>query len=731
MKIRVKILLFLVLVTIVGLIALGFLSYSYGKRQLVQVRGQELLALAQERKMDLLQGMSSWREKMSLLSTRFDFGHHLAHYLTTHSKEDKQAIQESLDLAIDQAKKIKQIWLCDLHHKVITSSTSSSEKPSVCVSKPVGRFSQTTLEDIWYVDSLKELRVLMVGPLYSNQEVVGSVHVIFDAQKFLDVVHNYNGLGKTGETLFARKDKDGNAQFLTPLRYNANPTLSFVIDKERKNVPIIQALLRNERFFTDEAVVDYRGVPVLAATSYVPELDWGVVAKIDRKDALAPARDLLIQNIYFGLIVFAVITLIAWQLSLALTMPIRTLIHAAQKVRKGDTGTRIKLKNKDEFYYLGETFNEMLTALEKREENFRSAMEYSSIGIALVSPEGKWLQVNPALTKMFGYSKEEFLVMDFQTITHKEDLERDIEQVQKMLRGEEKTYHIEKRYLHKNGGIIHGLLSVSLVRDVFQKPKYFISQIQDITQKKLIEREKEQLIESLSISNQQLERFAYISSHDLQEPLRAIRIFSQMLEEHLQATSKTDEEAAEYLKVIIDNAALSQNLITDILMYSRIKNTKEEYQLLNLHEIVKSVIKNLQNSYPKIQDWVTCGPLPAIKGNETQFYQLFQNLISNGLKYQKSPDQAHVHIGVKEDQDKWVFSVQDNGIGIEPKHQKKIFDIFQRLHTKEEYMGTGVGLSICKKVVEIYGGHIWVDSEKGKGTTFYFTIPKFHEEPVS
>lgn len=232
--------------------------------------------------------------------------------------------------------------------------------------------------------------------------------------------------------------------------------------------------------------------------------------------------------------------------------------------------------------------------------------------------------------------------------------------------------------------------------------------------------ERENLIDKLSQSNQELERFAYICSHDLQEPLRMIRSFSEKLQSHFGSDLDNDPKGKKYFHFIIDGAKRAQNLIFDILEYSKVAKSVESFEDIN----IKNIIDLLKTTIEEEKNIITHDSLPIIRGNKTQIYQLFQNIINNALKYQKPNTIASVHISVEDKPQFWQFAIKDNGIGIEKRHQKKIFDIFQRLHGQSLYPGTGIGLSICKKVVEHHGGTIWVDSEKDNGSIFYFTILK-------
>lgn len=228
-------------------------------------------------------------------------------------------------------------------------------------------------------------------------------------------------------------------------------------------------------------------------------------------------------------------------------------------------------------------------------------------------------------------------------------------------------------------------------------------------------------------SNQELEQFAYIVSHDLQAPLRSVNMFADLLAQEYQ--NKLTEEAHQYIKYITDGATRMQALIQDLLLYCRAGKNEQTWISIDLKEIVQQVIHDLQETIETNNAIITIKNLPIVQVNPTEINQLFQNLISNGLKF-CSQDQPEIVIDTKLVEQQWLISVQDNGIGIESQYHQEIFQVFQRLYTHEQYPGTGIGLAICQKIVHRYEGKIWVESELGKGSTFYFTLPLKNYLPV-
>lgn len=244
--------------------------------------------------------------------------------------------------------------------------------------------------------------------------------------------------------------------------------------------------------------------------------------------------------------------------------------------------------------------------------------------------------------------------------------------------------------------------------------------LRDITDRKHAEEELRQLSDELKRSNADLQQFAYAASHDLQEPLRAIAGFARLLEKRYKG--RLDEKCSDFIGRIVDGVNRMQELIKDLLEYSRVGTGGREFAPEDSTSIFNCAIANLQARIEESGAVVTCDPLPVVSADSIQLCSVFQNLIGNAIKFHGSESPV-VHTSVRREGNNWIFSVRDNGIGIDPHSADRIFAVFQRLHTREEYPGTGIGLAICKRIVERHGGRIWVESEPGHGSTFYFTIP--------
>jgi light-regulated signal transduction histidine kinase (bacteriophytochrome) len=248
----------------------------------------------------------------------------------------------------------------------------------------------------------------------------------------------------------------------------------------------------------------------------------------------------------------------------------------------------------------------------------------------------------------------------------------------------------------------------------------FVTVFEDITPRKRAEERLRRTLVDLERSNQDLEEFAYVASHDLQEPLRKMANFSEMLATRYQG--QLDDPADKYLGYIADGAKRMKDLINDLLTFSRVGKADFRLTLTDMNDILQGTLNDIQPLVREEQAEITHELLPTLKVNPNQMGQLFQNLIANAIKFH-GDQPPRIHVSARQADREWVMAVHDNGIGFEPQYAEGIFKIFRRLHTKEEYPGTGIGLAICKKIMERHGGRIWAETEPGRGASFYFAIP--------
>lgn len=439
--------------------------------------------------------------------------------------------------------------------------------------------------------------VFIASPILKNGKFIGVVAFQMNNKEIYKLVQDYTGLGETGDIVMASRVGDA-AVFVTPTRHD--PHAAF-----KRKVPIGSG----EALHLQEAVqgksgsgfaIDYRKKNILAVWRYLPSLRWGMVVKIDVKEAFAPVIRLRNWSLTIGIVAALLIILEAYFISKLISYPIVELTQITKSIAAGDLTQRINIKTEDEIGELADSFNKMVVDL----KHSRDALEERAV-----------------------------------------ELER---------------------------------------------------------------------------SNKELEHFAYIASHDLQEPLRKVRNYTELLAKRYEG--QLDEKADKFIHYAVDGATRMQGLINDLLTYSRVGTQGKELIPTDSAKILALVLDNLQISIEKSGGKVTHDPLPTVLADTSQLGQLFQNLVSNAIKFH-GEESPRVHISAKQKGDRWLFSVRDNGIGIESKYNERIFILFQRLHGRGDYPGTGIGLAVCKKIVERHKGEMWIDSALGKGTTFYFTLP--------
>jgi PAS domain S-box-containing protein len=377
-------------------------------------------------------------------------------------------------------------------------------------------------------------------------------------------------------------------------------------------------------------------------------------------------------------------------------------------------------ENAVSLYQLGEQLRNV-------EQRYEGLFEDAPVACHEIDQTGLVLRVNKAECELLGFDPQEMIGRPIWEFMSVDDGDRSQRAVRRKLSGEEPLSRVEREYKHRDGNILILDIHPTLIRDT----QGFITGIRsfmiDITERKHAQRLLERQAAELSRSNSELEQFAYVASHDLQEPLRKIQAFGDRLRKrHGDALG---EDGLDYLSRMQAASSRMQTLIQDLLSLSRVATSPREFTRVDLGDIVKGVLSDLESRIEALHGRVEVGPLPVVMGDRLQLSQLFQNLIGNGLKFHKPGEPPVVRIHA-EYSGGWLASggtcqlfVEDQGIGFDPKYSERIFQIFQRLHGRGEYEGSGIGLSICRKIVERHAGTISVQSEPGAGSKFVVTLP--------
>ncbi|MGZ3862223.1 MAG: sensor histidine kinase [Bacteroidia bacterium] len=410
--------------------------------------------------------------------------------------------------------------------------------------------------------------------------------------------------------------------------------------------------------------------------------------------------------------------LLAISVSRGIQKGLSEIIYATDSFAKGNLHTRAKVFSGDEIGMLAGSFNRMSDTLEKNinvleaaQKKFRVLLESAPDAMIIVDRRGIIKLVNAQTEVLFGYDREDLITNQIGILIN--DKEKGIsignrKYWSELLRGQNMTMDISGR--KKNGSEFPAEITLSPLQT---EDGLLVSvSVRDISERKYLK--------ELENKNKELEQFAYIASHDLQEPLNTITSFAALLED--EHKDKLDNEGKSYLSYIKESSERMTELITGILEYSRI-GRKSTPEMTDCNKILQEVMNDMKATLSETRAKITYGQLPSLKVLPVEIRVLFQNLISNAVKFRKKDLIPSIDISAQNEGDNWHFSVKDNGIGMEEKYREKIFIIFQRLNNSRSYGGTGIGLAHCKKIVELHHGKIWVESELGKGSTFHFTLP--------
>lgn len=357
-------------------------------------------------------------------------------------------------------------------------------------------------------------------------------------------------------------------------------------------------------------------------------------------------------------------------------------------------------------------------ALRQSEERYRALVMATSQVVWTTDANGLVID-SPSWRAFTGQSPDQVKGWGWMDALHPDDRERVSARWSEAVRTQT-IYETEYRIRRRDGEFLDVSTRGVPVLRADGSVREWIGICTDSTARKQTEEALIQRTRELERSNAELQQFAYVASHDLQEPLRVVANFTQLLAERY--ASQLDDDAREFIAFAVGGAVRMQQLIQDLLAYSRVGTQGRVLEPVDCNEALGRAVSNLRISVAESGALVSHDELPVIQADATQLVQLFQNLIGNGIKF-RGANPPRVHISVVRKGDDWIFSVRDNGIGIEPQYAERIFALFQRLHRPEEFSGTGIGLTICKKIVERHGGKIRVESEPGHGSTFFFSIP--------
>jgi PAS domain S-box-containing protein len=437
-------------------------------------------------------------------------------------------------------------------------------------------------------------------------------------------------------------------------------------------------------------------------------------------------RTMLIASIAIALMLAA---LIGVMLSNAIFRPLENLVDIARHVAAGNLTQEIKVRSRDEIGQLMQALKEMRDSLvdtigqvRESEAHTRALLNNLIDGVASVNEQGVIRTFNPAGERIFGYTEKEIIGQNIGLLfsgpapgkSWQTDYFKNLPDTQK---SKALGMTREAEGLRKDGTTFPMDLAVVEMHD--GNHNMFVGIMRDISERKLVEEQKTRLMNDLESANEELKSFAYVVSHDLKAPLRAIGALADWLS--TDYADKFDDEGKEHMRLLVSRVHRMGNLIDGILQYSRVGRVREALVAVDLSRVVREVI-DLLSPLPNVTISVET-PLPTLVTEPTRMQQIFQNLFSNAIKYADKP-QCAIRVACSAEDEYWKFSVTDNGPGIESRHFDRIFQLFQTLAPRDRIESTGVGLTLVKKIVEMYGGRIWIESVIGQGATFFFTLPQ-------
>jgi PAS domain S-box-containing protein len=566
------------------------------------------------------------------------------------------------------------------------------------------------VQNVYYSSALQAPAMTISAPLTDAQgRLVAVLAARLDLNEMNAIIQRRTGDRRTDDAFLVNTS----ALFVTQPRLYSDPA---VLSRGIHSVAAQPCLLGESGVAQAD---DYRGVPAIANFTWMPARNMCLIVKVDQAEAFAPVATFGRWVILAGGIALLVVAGIGVALARTITRPVRTMQVVAARFGRGELDVRLPETSGDELGKLAHEFNLMAAALSREQTLLRHRLErmytLSTDLICAAGFDGYFKEVNPAFEHVLGYRQDEMLMSPFIELVHPDD--RALTQAAVATLAEGQTLAaFENRYRCKDGSWKWLLWNASSD----PREQLIFAMARDVTERKAADTKLKETLADAERSNKELELFAYVASHDLQEPLRMVSSYTQLLAKRLEG--KLDQDTQDFIGFAVDGANRMQRLIQDLLVYSRVTTRGRAYELVDLHQVLGEAVANLQTAISESGALVSNGDLPSLNADRTQLVQVFQNLIGNAIKFHNEGESPRVHISARREGEEWIISVKDNGIGIDPKHFSRLFVIFQRLHGRQQYPGTGIGLALCQRIVARHGGRIWVESAPGQGSEFLFAL---------
>ena len=683
-----------------GLLAGGWLYYRNYARDFRAEAGRQLSAIAALKVGELVQYRKERMEDAYLFHDNYAFSQLVGRFMEAGEPDARRKLRVWLGKYVAHFQYDRAILLDPQGVVRLAMPESSAPVSAVALVRAAEclRTGQVLVLDFFRHEHDQRVYLDVLVPIFDDDDghrPLGVVVLRIDPTVYLyPFIRRWPVSSATAETLIVRRE--GNeAVFLNDLRFQPYAALNLRAPLSKApELPAAAAVLGRVGIFEGR---DYRGVPVLAALQAVPDSPWFLVAREDLSEVFGPLREQLWQVLVTtGALILAAgaCVALAWRQQRVQVYRERAL--AAELLRES-------------------------------EESHRLLIENLSSGVVVHAADSAILLANPGAVNLLGLSADQMqgrVAIDPAWCFLREDgmplavAEYPVSQV--LATGEplvELVLGIRRPDLEQPVWV---LCNAYPQCDAKGRLTQVVVHFYNITERKLAEEQLQRTMADLQRSNRELEQFASIASHDLQEPLRMVASYVQLLAQRYGG--QLDDKADKYIHYAVDGAIRMQTLINDLLDYSRVGLRGQPLAPIASQAALDQALVNLQTLIAESHADITHEDLPQVHADAAQLVLVFQNLIANAIKFRRPDCLPQIRISARPGPGEWRFCVADNGIGIEPQHAARVFQIFQRLHTRAEYEGTGIGLAICQRIVERHGGKIWFESVPGQGTTFFFTL---------
>lgn len=697
MKIRTRFLLFFLVVFLLPLLILTYINFNSAETILNTTTTAKLSAIASLQAVHINEAINLYKSRAMTLAIEPARISDLDSYNKTTDSSIQERMNKSLFAALQMFPSMQTVSILNPQGKIVASTDTGLIGKKQILTARSATVNNPVLDVIQNAGAIPNIRIRQL--ILNTTVPIGTVEIIMKESFLPAITTNHSFIGSTGELLLVARDTNGRMFSLVPRRF----------EKQAKN----------------ESVV--------SVTKYLPDLNWGVVVKLDSNEVFQSINSLRNSILIFGFIYTIVVTMVVLFFTHSLLVPITNILSVLKEVQKGKLSKRASIFSNDELGELATTFNFVLESLQtsrnelakryREQAEIASIVEFSDDAIISNDLHGYIKSWNRGAQRMYGYTDTEMIGSPISRLIPKGGT-NEIPQILEHIKKDESVDHIESIRMKKNGALIKVLISASPVKDTYGKVIGAAAIAHDITEKEKLQKaeSKLQFLKAVEEANKELEAFSYSVSHDLRAPLRAIDGFSEILVEDY--ADRLNADGKELVKTIRKSTKQMGDLIEDLLSFSRIGRQEIQTTTVDMNTLVRTVFDEVKTANPGRTIEFSCGELPSVLADATLMHQVWINLLSNAVKFTKNQPVAKISVKSTIDKDKVIYVVKDNGAGFDMKYAGKLFGVFQRLHPIQEFDGTGIGLSIVKRIIEKHGGTIWAKAVVNSGATFSFSLPQ-------